>query len=236
MDYGKRVAGKNDVLLKEIVLLCHLLALLLGPKSWAEYREPYQRVSTAKALQFVHTMKDNLSYFSGMSCPTRSSLSRLALTSGRPSCLSRLLYLFEALFFLKFATVQRLRFDRPERRRTGRPLRLGRVPVPRLFSARPQYGHKSHIDIRSTFITPEGTHNAARINSCSLNNLVAGYLDRKPSSVVCHICNDQMLHEAIKTERTHVLAESPLSEKLRSEERCENALLEPRFILFPTNL
>lgn len=60
MDYGKRVAGKNDVLLKEIVLLCHLLALLLGPKSWAEYREPYQRVSTAKALQFVHTMKDNL--------------------------------------------------------------------------------------------------------------------------------------------------------------------------------
>ncbi|OAA70103.1 Peptidase M3A/M3B [Akanthomyces lecanii RCEF 1005] len=60
LDYENRVAGKNDVLLKEILLLRHELARLLGLKNWAEYREPYRLVPTAEALQFLQNFQDNL--------------------------------------------------------------------------------------------------------------------------------------------------------------------------------
>ncbi|TQV95328.1 hypothetical protein V2A60_009638 [Cordyceps javanica] len=60
MDYENRVAGKNDVLLKEILLLRHELSRILGLKNWAEYREPYRLVSTAEALQFLHNVRANL--------------------------------------------------------------------------------------------------------------------------------------------------------------------------------
>lgn len=60
LDYENRVTGKNDVLLKEILLLRHELATLLGLKNWAEYREPYRLVSTTEALQFLHSVRDSL--------------------------------------------------------------------------------------------------------------------------------------------------------------------------------
>lgn len=185
------------------------------------------------------------SYFSGMSCPTRSSLSRLALTSGRPSSPNP--FPLQAVSpdsstCLKLSSSS----NSPQSNvyalivlnDDAQDARFDLVGYLYLDSFPRDHSTATRVTLTSAarLSRPKARTTQLGSNSSSLNNLVAGYLDRKPSSVVCHICNDQMLHEAIKTERTHVLAESPLSEKLRSEERCENALLEPRFILFPTNL
>lgn len=60
LDYENRVAGKNDVLLEEILPLRHELARLLGLENWAEYREPHRLVSTAEVLQFLQNFQEKL--------------------------------------------------------------------------------------------------------------------------------------------------------------------------------
>lgn len=110
MDYENRVAGKNDVLLREILELRHELAQLLGLKNWAEYRENYRLVSNDDALRFLNNVKDNLAQVAAHDVQSLQNLKTQHLTAN-PSPDADKLFLWDRSFYKHRALESEFQLD-----------------------------------------------------------------------------------------------------------------------------
>ncbi|KAJ6787824.1 hypothetical protein PWT90_09702 [Aphanocladium album] len=206
LDFENRVAGKNDVLLKEMLLLRHELATIIGFKNWAEYRESYRLVSTSEVLQFLQNVREHLVdvasrdvkaladmkeqhlidqgmevteenkklflwdklYYKERAIQSQYQVDTEKVAEYFPftGCLHRLLALFEAMFCLKIepADISTWHPDVHAFTVWNNDVQddsydfVGYMyldPFPREH----KYGHKGHIGIRSTFLTPDGARN-----------------------------------------------------------------------------